>query len=222
MLRLLKKYLEWADRPFLKSLVFTLFSFFLCILPVLFLIASEIIVCGIRWILELLPHLDWGWWGWLSRAIAWMLVWVDWLIENITLLAMPALIVVFGTGWLACFMQRASIRLMIATYIFKRATEPLLVLHFAAFSVKWLISFEAFYALDKLLNTFGVQFTIGSGQMVSVTLVMWFLLTLGLNLQLKIIREEKIRAGESDVMETIRHLLLGWIDKSLQAKKNRS
>ncbi|WP_141064700.1 hypothetical protein [Pseudomonas lactucae] len=215
MLRLLKKYLELADQPVLKSFIFTLISFLLCILPVLFIIAGEMILFAIQCLLARLPSFDFGVIQWVLRAIAWV-------IENITLLAVPGLIAALGALYLSYFTRRASIRLMIATYIFKRATEPLLAFHFAALMVKWLISFEALYALDSLLNKLGVQFTVGSGQMVTVTLVMWFLLTLGLHLQLKIIRNEKAKAGQPDILESIRLLLLDRINDALPDKKSRS
>ena len=219
MLLLLKKYLELADQPILKSLIFTGISFLLCILPVLFIIAGEMILFAIHWLLALLPSFEFVW---LSRAIQWLLRAIAWTIENITLLAVPGLIAALGALYLSYFTRRASIRLMIATYIFKRATEPLLAFHFAALMVKWLISFEALYALDSLLNKLGVQFTIGSGQMVIVTLVMWFLLTLGLHWQLKIIRDEKAKAGQPDILESMRVLLLDRINDALLDKKVRS
>ncbi|KAA6166463.1 hypothetical protein [Pseudomonas veronii] len=215
MLRLLKKYLELTDWPILKSFIFTFLSFLLCILPILFIIAGEVILYGIHWLLQLLPALDWGWLSWLLRKIAW-------IIENITLLAMPTLVVVLGVPCLWYFARRASLRLMIATYIFKRTTEPLLALHFAAVAVNWLTSFTLFESMNEgLLNTFGVKFTVGSGQMVIVTVVMWFLLTLALNCQLKIIRKEKAVNGESGILESIRLLLLERINKVLDDKKGQ-
>jgi hypothetical protein len=217
MLRLLKKYLELTDWPILKSFIFTFLSFLLCILPILFIITGEVILYGIHWLLQLLSAFDWGW---LSCAIEWLLRKIAWIIENITLLAMPTLLVVLGVPCLWYLAHRASVRLMIATYIFKRATEPLLALHFAAVAVNWLTSFTLFESLnDGLLNKFGVQFTVGSGQMVIVTLVMWFLLTLALNCQLKIIRKEKAVTGESGILESTRLLLLERINKVLYDKK---
>ncbi|EFQ63188.1 hypothetical protein PFWH6_2865 [Pseudomonas fluorescens WH6] len=220
MLRILKKYLEWSDRPVLKSFVFTFLSFLLCIVPVLLIIGSSVCLHGIQWLLQWILTFKWPC---LTYAIDWLLRTIAWMIENLTLLAMPTLFVVLGVPCLWYFSHRASIRLMLATYIFKRASEPLLALHFAALMVNWLTSLTLFESMDEeLLSTFGTQFTVGSGQMVLVTLVMWFLLSLALNCQLKIIRKEKAKAGQPDILESIRLLLLDRINDALPDKKSRS
>ena len=215
LLKLLRKYLELADRPILKALISTALSLVFCALPILLIIAGRWFV---QLIIALLKWLSGFLFGWLGAVIAWLLEKIVWLIENLSLLAMPALIVLVAILYLYFYRKRASIKLMITTYIFKRATEPLLALHFAALVVKWLIGFEVFYALDHLLNDMGLSNAFGSGQVVLATLLMWFMLTLGLHAQLYIIRKENAAAGEVEVLEKIRLLLLEWMAKNQDDK----
>ena len=215
LLKLLNKYLELADRPILKAFISTALSLVFCALPILLMIAgswfSYLIIALLKWLAGFLG-------GWLGDVIAWMLAQIAWIIENLSLLAMPALIVLVAILYLHFYRKRASIKVMITTYIFKRATEPLLALNFAALVVKCLIGFEVFYSLDHLLNDMGLSYAFGSGQVVLVTLLMWFMLTLGLHAQLYIIRKENAAAGDIEVLEKIRLLLLEWIAKNQDHK----
>jgi len=156
-----------------------------------------------------MPDFDFGW---LTGWIKWLLEGINLFIENLSLMAMPVLLLLIGAFIAHLYYRRFSIHVMFAIYVFKRATEPLLAVHFAAWLVKWLISHKAFYFLDHLLKDNSLE-SFGSGQMVIVTLAMWFILALALNLQLSIIRKEKSAEGVLALMEKIRLESLGWIEK---------
>ena len=208
-LKLLRIYLKSDDRPFRKSFITTVVSFTLCVLPFLLIVAGDWVLYLIREFLKLLPSLNWAW---LTAFAEWLLRGIEWIIENLSLMAMPALILLIGAVYVYFYLRRSSVMVMLTTYVFKRATEPFLALHFSAWLVKWLIIFKPFYFLDHLLNDMGLQ-NFGSGEMVTITLVMWFMLTLAFNNQLSKIREEKAARNEVALMDKIRLTLLEWVEK---------
>lgn len=207
-LGLLKLYLKSPDRPFLKSTISTGISLTLCIFPILVIVAADWIQNLISGWLHLWPSFNFGW---FTGVFEWLLIAITWIIDNLTLLAMSAVIVVLGVVFVCCYLRRSTIKLLVVTYVFKRTTEPLLALHFTAWLVKYLIDFEAFYSLDHLLNDKGLL-GFGSGTMIIVTALMWYMLALALNVQLSVIRKEKAKLGEVSISERIRVTMLAWIE----------
>lgn len=209
-LKLLKRYLKSFENPWLKALTSTFISFLLCVLPFLLVLIGEWILHLIQeWLL--IPHFEFAFIEWLLRG-------VKWFIENLSLLAVPVLLLLSGAFILRFYLKRYSIKVMVAVYVFKRMTEPLLVVNFAAWLVSFLINYKPFYFLDHLINDKDLQ-TIGSGQMVLAMLGMWLLLTLAFHIQLSKIREENSAVGVLAIMEKTRLELLNWIEKH---QRNRS
>lgn len=203
-LNLFKRYLKSFENPWTKALTSTFLSFLLCVVPFLLLLLGE-------WILHLIN-------GWLlfptfkCDLFDGFLRMVKWLIENLTVLAIPLLFLLFGGVILYLYMKRSSISVMISVYIFKRMTEPLLGANFAAWIVSILIGYRPLSFLDHLIDDKNLQ-TFGSGQMVIVMLGMWLILTLALHIQISKIREENSAVGLLAIWESARLQLLGWVER---------
>jgi len=207
---LLQYLLKPTERPFLSALVSTIASFLLCVSPFLLMILGDIVMHYIHEWLMLLPHFEWEW---LNSFIEWLMKKIAWISGHITLLVMPVTILLLGTIYLITYARRSSIKTLIAIYVFKRATEPLLALHFAAWFLMKLIIYVKFDFLEHLLSEKSLQ-DFGSGEIVALTLIMWLSLKVAFTYQLGIIRKEKSATGSFAAFEQIRLMLLDWVEKS--------
>lgn len=217
-LSLLQRLLKPTEQPLVSAIISTFASFLLCISPFILIIVGDMVMHLIQYLLSLLPHFECAW---LNAFVEWLQRGIKWLIDNVTMLAMPAIIVLLGTMFAISFLCRSYLTTMIAIYVFKRATESILALHFAAWSVKGLLSFEFFSFLEHRLSEQNLQ-DFGNGLMVVITLIMWFALKYAFNWQLRIIRKENSATGAFAVLEQIRLVLLDWVERSQSKSKQKT